>query len=247
MPPGSRCPTADLYGATRDGRSQGYADAMSEPELIRDVVRGVPVFPDKMPSFDPAAAPDSPIELFFAWLKQAVADDIAAPHALTLSTVGEDGMPDARVVILKDLGPDGWQVASSSDSPKGRQLTAHPAAALTFFWPAAGRQVRIRGSVSTGRTEDNDADFQRRHPVARALVLAGGQSEVMENRQMLDAAVEEQVRRLEATDKLASTTWTVFTVAPEEVEFWQADQQRLHTRLLYTRFGAGWRRELLWP
>ncbi len=220
---------------------------MSEPELIRDVVRGVPVFPDEMPFFDPGAAPESPIELFFAWLRQAVADDVAAPHAVTLSTVGDDGMPDARVVILKDLTPAGWQVASSSDSPKGRQLRANPAAALTFFWPAAGRQVRIRGAVSISTTEENDADFQRRHPVARALVLAGGQSEVMDSRQVLDAAVEEQVQRLEAADGIASTTWTVFTVAPDAVEFWQADQQRLHTRLLYTRFGAGWRRELLWP
>ncbi|THJ68569.1 pyridoxamine 5'-phosphate oxidase [Arthrobacter echini] len=220
---------------------------MHEAERIRDVVQGVPVFPDEMPSFDPGTAPDAPVELFLAWLTQAVADGIAAPHALTLSTVDDDGMPDARVVILKEVGPTGWQVASSSDSPKGRQLQAHPAAALTFFWPAAGRQVRVRGPVSVGSTEENDADFQRRHPVARALVLAGGQSEVMADRDELDAAVEEQVHRLEAADGLASTTWTVFTVAPRTVEFWQADQQRLHTRLLYTRFGAGWRRQLLRP
>lgn len=220
---------------------------MSDPGPIRDIVRGVPVFPDEMPPFDPVAAPASPLDLFLDWLRTAVADDVAAPHAVHLATVDEDGAPDARVVILKDLTEDGFQVASSKDSPKGRQLTATPKAALTFFWPAAGRQVRIRGGVSTGTTEENDADFQRRHPVARALVLAGSQSSPLQDRAELDAAVESQVERIEATEGLASTTWTVFTVAPDAVEFWQADQERRHTRLLYTRFGEGWRRELLWP
>lgn len=220
---------------------------MSDPGRIRDIVRGVPVFPDEMPPFDPAAAPESPIELFVEWLQRAVADGVAAPHAVNLATVGDDGLPDARVVILKDLTSAGWQVASSSDSPKGRQLAQHPAAALTFFWPEAGRQVRIRGAVSTGTTQENDADFQRRHPVARALVLAGAQSTVVRSRDDVDAAVADQVRRLEATDGLASTTWTVFTVAPDAVEFWQADQERRHTRLRYSRSGEGWRRELLWP
>ena len=220
---------------------------MSEPGLIRDLVRGVPVFPDEMPPFDPSTAPDSPIDLFVEWLARAVEDGVAAPHAVNLATVGDDGFPDARVVILKDVTATGWEVASSKDSPKGRQLTANPSAALTFFWPAAGRQVRIRGPVSTGTTEENDADFQRRHPVARALVLAGSQSSVLRSRGELDAAVGKQVERIEATDGLASTTWTVFTVAPDAVEFWQADQERRHTRLLYTRFGEGWRREMLWP
>ncbi|MHA7240365.1 pyridoxine/pyridoxamine 5'-phosphate oxidase [Arthrobacter sp. TMS1-12-1] len=220
---------------------------MSDPGMIRDIVRGVPVFPDEMPPFDPEAAPDSPLPLFVEWLQRAVDDGVAAPHAVNLATVGEDGLPDARVVILKDLTPDGWQVASSSDSPKGRQLAGNPAAALTFFWPEAGRQIRIRGPVSTGTTEENDADFQRRHPVARALVLAGSQSAVVRSRGDVAAAVAEQVHHIEAEGGVASTTWTVFTVAPDAVEFWQADQERRHTRLLYTRFGEGWRREMLWP
>lgn len=220
---------------------------MSEPRQIRDIVRGVPVFPDEMPLFEPEAAPASPIALFIEWLERAVEDGIAAPHAVTLSTVDDDGAPDARVVILKDVVGTGWQVASSSDSPKGRQLTAHPAAALTFFWPAAGRQVRVRGAVSTGSTQENDADFQRRHPVARALVLAGTQSSAVRSRDEIDNAVAEQMGRIEATDDLTSTTWTVFTIAADAVEFWQADHERRHTRLLYTRSGEGWRREILWP
>ncbi|MUK00488.1 pyridoxal 5'-phosphate synthase [Vibrio cholerae] len=220
---------------------------MTDSGRIRDIVRGVPVFPDEMPFFDPGSAPPSPIDLFVEWLQRAVTDGVAAPHAVNLSTADADGTPHARVVILKDVTDDGWQVASSADSPKGRQLAARPSAALTFFWPAAGRQIRVRGSVSTGTTEENDADFQRRHPVARALVLAGSQSATLRSREQVDAAVEEQMRRIDSTDGLASTTWTVFTVAPDAVEFWQADQERRHIRLLYTRSGDGWRREMLWP
>ena len=220
---------------------------MSDSGLIRDITRGVTVFPDEMPPFEPETAPDSPIDLFVEWLKRAVEDGIPAPHAVNIATVDDDGVPDARVVILKDVTGAGWEIASSTDSPKGRQLTAHPAAALTFFWPEAGRQIRIRGIVSTGTTEENDADFQRRHPVARALVLAGSQSAPIDSRVEVATAVEEQVQRIEATDGLASTTWTIFTVAPDAVEFWQADQERRHTRLRYTRFGEGWRREMLWP
>jgi pyridoxamine 5'-phosphate oxidase len=220
---------------------------MSDSGVIRDIVHGVPVFPEEMPPFDPGSAPESPIELFVEWLKRAVEDGVAAPHAVNIATVDDDGVPDARVVILKDVTDAGWEIASSTDSPKGRQLTAHPAAALTFFWPEAGRQIRIRGAVSTGTTEENDADFQRRHPVARALVLAGSQSAPITSRAEVETAVEEQVERIEATEGLASTTWTIFTVAPDAVEFWQADQERRHTRLRYTRFGEGWRRQMLWP
>lgn len=220
---------------------------MSDSGLIRDIVRGVPVFPEEMPPFQPESAPESPVDLFVEWLKQAVEDRVAAPHAVTIATVDADGVPDARVVILKEVTDAGWEIATSTDSPKGRQLTARPAAALTFFWPEAGRQIRIRGAVSAGTTEQNDADFQRRHPVARALVLAGSQSAPIGSREEVQTAVQEQVERIEATEGLASTTWTVFTVAPDAVEFWQADQERRHTRLRYTRFGEGWRREMLWP
>ena len=222
---------------------------MSDSGVVREIVRGVPVFPEQMPSFDPAAAPSSPIELFLEWLRGAVEDGVASPHAVHLATADAEGLPDARVVILKEVTDAGWQVASSKDSPKGRQLSGRPAAALTFFWPEAGRQIRIRGAVSTAGSEENHADFQRRHPVARALVLAGSQSDVLTSREDLDEAVEKEAGRIHQDDSegLDRTAWTLFTVAPDTVEFWQADQERKHIRLRYTRSGEGWAREMLWP
>ena len=215
---------------------------MSTP--VQDLLRGLPVFPVETAPFDPASAPDSPLDLFTQWLSAAINDGVSAPHAVTVSTIDDDGHAAARVVILRDLDDRGFSFATSSESPKGRQLQEKPYAALTFFWQAVGRQVRVSGAVTPGNAEENDADFRRRHPVARALVLAGQQSDIVREGESVSAAVE---RELAGIEHKGSSTWTVYTVAPEQVEFWQADQERRHTRLRYVRSGEGWRREVLWP
>lgn len=211
---------------------------------VRDLLSGLPVFPSGLPPFNPASAPNMPLDLFTQWLSEAIEDGVCAPHAVTLSTTDDNGRPDARVVILKDVDERGFSFATSSNSPKGRQLQSMPYAALTFFWQGVGRQIRISGAVTPGTTEENDADFRRRHPAARALVIAGQQSEVITEGESVSAAVERELGGIE--DK-GSATWTVYTLAPERVEFWQADQDRRHTRLRYLRNGGGWRREILWP
>lgn len=218
---------------------------MGEPETARDLLRSAQVFPAELAVFDPDAAPESPAELFLVWLTAAIEDGVPAPHAVNVATIGEDGMPDARVVILKDVGEQGWSFASSSESPKGRQLKGSPSAALTFFWPSVGRQIRIRGQVHQGGDKENAQDFRRRNPVARALVLAGQQSEVMANKP--DAAVQQQLERLEEDDEIVAPDWTVYTVTAGTVEFWQADKNRRHTRLRYSRMSQRWKKELLWP
>ena len=211
---------------------------------VQNLLRGLPVFPTDMASFNTAAAPNSPLDLFTDWLSAAIDGGVPAPHAVTVSTTDDDGHPAARVVILKDLDQRGFSFATSSESPKGRQLRNTPHAALTFFWQSVGRQVRVSGTVTPGTAAENDADFRRRHPAARALVLAGEQSATIRPSESVSAAVE---RELEGIEDKGSATWTVYTVAPERVEFWQADPERRHTRLLYVRSGEGWRRELLWP
>lgn len=218
---------------------------MNEPQSMQDLLRGVPVFPAGMPGFDPDATADEPVELFRNWLRRAIDAGVPAPHAVNVATIGEDGMPDARVVILKDVGQRGWSFASSSASPKGRQLQASPSAALTFFWPEVGRQIRVRGGVVQGAAEENALDFRRRNPVAKALVLAGGQSEVMMDSQ--ESAVQQQLERLQEDDALTAEDWTVYTVWADAVEFWQADESRRHTRLRYSRMGRRWKKELLRP
>ncbi len=117
---------------------------------VRGWLRGIEVFAGPLPEFEPEQAPADPVRLFLFWLSDAVADGLRDPHAMTLSTVDEAGAPDARVLILKGVDASGWQFAGHRLSPEARQLAVHPRAALTFYWPEHGRQVRLRGPVTQG-------------------------------------------------------------------------------------------------
>jgi pyridoxamine 5'-phosphate oxidase len=152
-------------------------------------LRGRPSFPDELPNFDPDAVPAEPHQLFDAWLRDAGEHGPAA-HAVTLSTVDADGAPDARVVILKAVDETGFAVATSAESPTGVQLSKDPRAALTFFWPARGRQVRVRGPVAPCPPEESARDFRERSPASRTECLIGRQSEVLADPADLLAAAE---------------------------------------------------------
>jgi pyridoxamine 5'-phosphate oxidase len=209
-------------------------------------LRGWPSFPAELPGFDPDLAPDAPEDLFLTWLTEA-GEHVLAPHAVILSTVDEDGAPDARVVILKDVGPAGWAVATSAESPKGRQLTENPRAALTFFWPGRGRQVRVRGTVTPAPREASDEDFLARPPASRVEAFIGHQSEVLTDPEKLTEASAAAERWVEENPDAAPETWTRYLIVPTVVEFWQASHDRRHVRLRYRREDEGWTRERLWP
>ncbi len=222
---------------------------MGDSGRMRQLLRDAEVFPEQMPGFDPDQTPDEPVELFLQWLAAAVDAGVLAPHAVNMATIGADGMPDARIVILKDVSEGCWCFASSSTSPKGQQLEAAPSAALTFFWPAVGRQIRVRGRVQLGSAAENDQDFKRRNPVAKALVLAGKQSGIVQSTDNFDAAVASASAQLGADPETGSPTWTVYKVAAQTLEFWQADPDRRHIRLRYNRNDglSGWSKDRPWP
>lgn len=210
-------------------------------------LRGWPSFPDEMPDFPTDHPPAQPHQLFQEWLEDA-GEHVLAPHAVTLSTVDADGAPDARVVILKDFDDIGFAVATSAHSPKGRQLAANPVAALTFFWPGRGRQVRVRGSAAPCAPEVSARDFRERTPQARTEAFIGHQSEVLNDPAELRAAAEQARHRVAEDPELVAPGWTRYLVTPNSVEFWQARHDRRHIRLHYRRDPAGgWLTELLWP
>jgi pyridoxamine 5'-phosphate oxidase len=211
-----------------------------------NALRGWPSFPAELPGFDPDAAPATPHELFAAWLADAGEQGLA-PHATVLSTVDEVGDPDARVVILKDAGERGFCVATSSDSPTGRQLDGRPSAALTFFWPHRGRQVRVRGPIGPTTPAESARDFRERPPAGRAECLVGRQSEVLADPAELAAAAVAARAAVDADPDLVPPQWTRYLLAPHTVEFWQADHDRQHVRLRYRRVARNWQRERLWP
>jgi pyridoxamine 5'-phosphate oxidase len=178
----------------------------------------------------------------------AIEAGVREPHAMTLSTVDPVGRPAARVLILKNLVDGTWQFASGATSRKGKHLANTPWAALTFYWPALGRQVRVRGQVSVADAEDSLWDYLARSPGARAAALLGNQSEPLASQEERDRALAEATGRITRDPGLVAPDWTLYSLAADEVEFWQGDNQRRHTRLCYTATGDGtWERQLLWP
>jgi pyridoxamine 5'-phosphate oxidase len=147
-------------------------DPEPEADPLRSLLRALPVFAVELPTAEFATPPDRPEQLFERWLRDAIAAGEPEPHAMTLSTVGQDALPDARVLILKAIDKRGWWFAGSSDSAKGRQLAASPGAALTFHWKSLGRQVRVRGAVVPGSAAESEQDFLARSPAARASTAA---------------------------------------------------------------------------
>ncbi|MGW2395641.1 pyridoxine/pyridoxamine 5'-phosphate oxidase [Kitasatospora sp. NPDC001664] len=222
------------------------AAGSEEAQRTREWLRRLEVFAGPLPAFDPALAPADPVRLFLAWLEEAVAEGVREPHAMTVSTVDGAGAPDARVLILKGVDAGGWQFAGHAFSPKGEQLAGHPRAALTFYWPEQGRQVRIRGTVTPGTAAENSADFLRRSRSARAEVLIGRQSQYLRDPAERDVEAEKAAALIARDPSLVDPAWTLYTLAADRVEFWQAAQDRAHTRLRYERGGEGWDRLRIW-
>lgn len=131
-------------------------------DAFRRKLRALPDFPPGLPEFDPATAPSDPAELFRQWLEEALAAGVRQPHACSLATADAQGQPSARMLILKDIDDGGWHFATSRTSRKGRELAANPRAALNFYWPEQGRQVRVAGTVAELSAEASAADWAAR-------------------------------------------------------------------------------------
>jgi pyridoxamine 5'-phosphate oxidase len=222
-------------------------DDTNRQETFRRLLHAQRVWDTALPAFDPAAAPGDPLPLFHQWFAEAVAAGQLEPHTMTLATVDAQGRPDVRTLMLHDADARGWHFASHATSAKGRQLTAHPEAALGFYWAAQGRQIRIRGPVSAAGAKESQADLHARSTGALAAALTGRQSELLVSQEELAAVSEAAWERAQAEPDAPVPTWTRYILQPYEVEFFQGDARRQHVRLRYRREEGGWARELLWP
>jgi pyridoxamine 5'-phosphate oxidase len=192
-------------------------------------------------------SPD-PIKQFDEWWKQAIETEIVEPNAMTLATASSDGMPSARVVLLKGFDEKGFVFFTNYKSFKSMQLDENPKACLVLHWKELERQVRITGLVEKLPDEDNDSYFLSRPPGSRVGALASPQSQVIESREWLDNEFKQLSETLDPEKIKRPGHWGGYRVKPVIIEFWQGRPSRLHDRLQYTLDENGnWKLERLAP
>ncbi len=188
-----------------------------------------------------------PIVQLRAWLADAASAGVVLANAMALATVGDDGTPSVRHVLLRHITQTGITFFTNRTSRKARELAANPRAACTLYWRELDRQVCLRGAVTELPPADSDAYFATRPRDAQLGAWASEQSRPLADRETLARRVEEARDRFAATDVPRPEHWGGYLLTPEEVECWQGRPYRLHDRFRYTRDDAGWRFERLYP
>lgn len=210
----------------------------SEDDYVRQVAAAEP--PPLLSEADPYA-------LFRGWLQEAGAKEANDANAMALATVDENGLPDVRMVLLKDVDERGFVFYTNLESAKGRQLAAQPKAALLFHWKSLRRQVRVRGTVSAVTPEEADAYFATRARPAQLGAWASDQSRPLTDRLALEKKIAEVGLRFGLGKVPRPPHWSGFRVAPETIEFWRDRPFRLHERLVFERVADGWTTHRLFP
>jgi len=197
---------------------------------------------------DPAHKED-PFALFDAWMADAAKSEINDANAVALATVDADGMPNVRMVLLKEATPEGFVFYTNTESAKGQELATQPKAALCFHWKSLRRQVRVRGQVEPVSAEEADAYFESRAYGSRIGAWASQQSRPLGSRFGLDKAVAKYTAKYPTGNVPRPDYWSGYRLIPVEIEFWRNRRFRLHDRFVFRRIGpdAPWTRERLYP
>jgi pyridoxamine 5'-phosphate oxidase len=194
--------------------------------------------------------PPDPIERFrsvYALAEKIDRSILPDPSAMALGTVEEGGQPSVRIVLLKAFDERGFVFYTNYEGRKGRHLLSNPKAALCFYWPTIDIQVRIEGTVTKVTDKEADAYFATRHRLSQIGAWASRQSEPLETPTALDERVKKYESEFAGKAVPRPKYWSGFRVSPERIEFWKGKPNRLHERHLYTRAGAGWNVETIYP
>jgi pyridoxamine 5'-phosphate oxidase len=214
---------------------------MANDQLWRlgDQYAGVPL--------DPAECDPDPITEFRTWFADAVEAQVPTVNAMTLATVDERGRPAARIVLLKEVDDRGFVFFTNYDSRKGRELAAHPHAALVMFWEPLHRQVRIEGTVEKIAPAESDAYFASRPRASQLGAIASPQSQPIPTRAVIEERIAQLAAELGEAGPARPASWGGYRVVPDLVELWQGQPSRLHDRVRYRRTADGWVRDRLAP
>jgi pyridoxamine 5'-phosphate oxidase len=187
-----------------------------------------------------------PVQQFGVWMDQALLARIDEPTAMTLATVGQDGKPSARMVLLKGFDEKGFVFFTNYLSRKVQEIAKNHRAALVFYWKELERQVRIEGIILKTSGQESDDYFLSRPADSQVSAIVSPQSSVIPGRQYLENLVSEYLKNFTGEHK-RPPHWGGFQVVPEMVEFWQGRQNRLHDRIRYRKKGGEWLIERLAP
>jgi len=210
----------------------------SEDDYVAQVTNAEPL---------PLLSDADPFALFNEWLREALAKEPNDANAMSLATVDAAGLPDVRMVLLKDADARGFVFYSNIESAKGRELAANPKAALLFHWKSLRRQVRVRGAVEPVSSAEADAYWATRARPAQIGAWASSQSRPLPDRLALEKKIAEFGLKFGLGKVPRPPHWTGFRIVPESLEFWRDRPFRLHERLVFARSGDGWTTSRLFP
>ena len=192
---------------------------------------------------------NDPIVQFKEWFELAKStSSIEIPEVCCLSTLGVDGYPEGRMVLLKMVKDEGFTFFTNAHSRKGQSLKEHPKASLIFYWQPLGYQVRVRGDVYMVSSEESDAYFSTRSRDSQLGAWASDQSNIMENRKDLSKKIDEfKIKYKNDKNVPRPEHWSGWCLIPSVIEFWLGDEFRIHERLRYNKISNTWKKEILYP
>ena len=189
----------------------------------------------RLAALDETTVGIDPILFFSRWFSEAEAAQITEVNAMTLATVDSSNLPHARIVLLKGLEEQGFVFFTNYDSNKGREILAHPNAALVFFWKELERQVRIEGIIEKIPASESDAYFHSRPRGSRLGAYASPQSREISDRSILDINYAKYEQEFSEVEMPRPEHWGGYRVVPSRIEFWQGRSSRMHDRILFTK------------
>ncbi len=207
---------------------------------------------DRLQSLDITDVANDPIEQFKKWFDEALKSEILEPNAMTLATATPDGKPSARIVLLKGIENQGFVFYTNYNSKKGAEMAANPQAALCFCWLELQRQIRIEGTIEKVDEATSDAYFHSRPMGSRIGAWASPQSQVIENRAVIEENEKSYQKQFHTEGGLEAeiprpSHWGGYVLKPTMIEFWQGRSSRLHDRICYVFENNAWEIERLAP